>query len=251
MEALKAQPAILFDLDGTLAETERDGHRVAFNRAFEESGLPWHWDERLYGALLQVTGGKERIASYAARHDPGWLARPDSSRRIADLHARKNALYAELVKRGAVALRPGAAQLLDEIELAGWRLGIVSTTSRANLDALLGATLGAGAIDRLALVVCGEDVERKKPDPQAYALALRRLQLAAGRAIAIEDSRNGLLAAHRAGIATLIVRSLYSADEDFSEARAVFDGFAGRHGDAALAGAHRALSLDALRRALA
>jgi HAD superfamily hydrolase (TIGR01509 family) len=218
--------AVLFDVDGTLAETERDGHRVAFNRAFAEAGLPWRWDERLYGELLTVTGGKERIACYAQRYVPQWLADARATERIAELHRRKNAHYAAIVEAGELTLRPGVAQLLDALAAARLRLAIATTTSRANLNVLLHATLGNAALERFEVVVCGEDVSRKKPDPEAYVLALRRLQLPAELCIAVEDSANGLRAALGAGIATVIVRSLYTRDDDFSGALRVFEGFA-------------------------
>lgn len=218
--------AVVFDVDGTLAETERDGHRVAFNRAFAEAGLRWHWDERLYGELLAVAGGRERIAHFAQRYAPRWLQAPDVASRIAELHARKNAHYAAIVEAGELRLRPGLPALLDALAAAGVRLAIATTTSRANLDVLLRATLGADAAARFEAIVCGEDVARKKPDPEAYRVALRRLQLPAQRAIAVEDSANGLRAALAAGIATLIVRSLYTRDDDFSGALRVFDGYA-------------------------
>jgi HAD superfamily hydrolase (TIGR01509 family) len=220
--------AILFDVDGTLAETERDGHRVAFNRAFSDAGLPWHWDERLYGQLLAVTGGRERIAHYARQYAPDWLAAPDAEARIAKLHKSKNAAYEALVRSGAVTLRPGVAELFDAIEAAGLLLGIVTTTSRGNIDALLTSTLGAQSLDRFAVIVAGEDVARKKPDPEAYLLALQKLALPAQACIAVEDSRNGLRAALAASIATFIVRSLYAWDEDFSGAAAVFDSYSSR-----------------------
>ncbi len=218
--------AVLFDVDGTLAETERDGHRVAFNRAFAEAGLDWHWDERRYGELLAVTGGRERIAHDARLRHPQWLAAADAEARIAALHRRKNELYAAIVAAGAIPLRPGVAALFDEIGRCGWRLGIVTTTSRDNVAVLLRSTLGAGALERLAVLVCGEDVARKKPDPEAYRCALERLALPPQACVAVEDSRNGLLAARAAGLRTLIVRSLYARDEDFAEADAVYDGYA-------------------------
>jgi phosphoglycolate phosphatase-like HAD superfamily hydrolase len=123
VESLNGGPgrrAILFDVDGTLAETERDGHRVAFNQAFAEAALDWHWDERLYGELLAVTGGRERIAHYARTRQPDWLAADDAHTRIAALHQRKNALYAAIVARGAIPLRPGVAQLFDDVQERGW-----------------------------------------------------------------------------------------------------------------------------------
>lgn len=215
--------AVLFDVDGTLAETERDGHRVAFNRAFADAGLPWHWDEKLYGELLAVTGGRERIAHYARRYAPDWLATPDAEARIAQLHRSKNAAYEALVRSGAVTLRPGVAELFDAIEAAGLLLGIVTTTSRGNIDALLTSTLGAQSLDRFAVIVAGEDVARKKPDPEAYLLALQRLALPAQACIAVEDSRNGLRAAIAASIPTVVVRSQYAWNEDFTGAVAVFD----------------------------
>jgi HAD superfamily hydrolase (TIGR01509 family) len=225
--ALSVRPAaVIFDVDGTLAETERDGHRVAFNRAFAEAGLRWHWDERLYGELLAVTGGKERIAHYAARFAPDWLAAADAQRRIAELHVRKNEHYAAIAEAGELPLRPGLPALFDALAAAGIRLAIATTTSRANVDVLLRTCLGAGAAERFDVIVCGEDVARKKPDPEVYLLALRRLELPADRCVAVEDSAKGLRAALGAGIDTLIVRSLYTQTEGFSGAREVFDGYA-------------------------
>jgi HAD superfamily hydrolase (TIGR01509 family) len=221
-----SRPAILFDVDGTLAETERDGHRVAFNRAFAESGLDWYWDESRYGELLAVTGGRERIASHARAHQPAWLAAAGAPERIARLHQAKNAHYAAIVESGQIRLRPGVAALFDAIAYRGWQLGLVTTTSRTNLEVLLAATLGARALTRFAVIVSGEDVARKKPDPEAYTLALSRLGLPAALCLAIEDSRNGLLAACPAGLRTVIVRSQYTQREDFAEAAVVHDGYA-------------------------
>ncbi len=221
-----AAAAAIFDVDGTLAETERDGHRVAFNRAFAEAGLAWHWDERLYGELLTVTGGRERITHYAQRCAPDWLAHSGAASRIAELHARKNAHYAAIVEAGELQLRPGLPALLDALRATEVRLAVATTTSRANLDVLVRSTLGADALAWFEAIVCGEDVQRKKPDPEAYVRALRQLRLPAAQCIAVEDSANGLRAALGAGIATVIVRSLYTRNDDFTGASAVFDGYA-------------------------
>ncbi len=218
--------AVLFDVDGTLAETERDGHRVAFNRAFADAGLPWHWDVALYGKLLAVTGGRERITHFVAQTDPQWLVRPQAAHEIVALHQRKNLHYAQIVRAGELVLRPGLTRLLDALEEHNLLLGIVTTTSRSNLDALIAATLGDAALGRFATIVCGEDVARKKPDPEAYHLALRRLGLDPADCIAVEDSANGLRAARAAGIAAVIVRSIYTRDDNFDGALAVFDEFA-------------------------
>ena len=213
--------ALLWDVDGTLAETERDGHRVAFNRAFAAVGLPWHWDERRYGELLAVAGGRERLL-HAMRSEPS--APTDAADRhalAAWLHRLKNEHYARLVAEAGIALRAGVRELLDECARDGRRMGIVTTTSRANVDALLGAQLGAHWRERFEIVICGEDAPRKKPDPQAYALALEGLGLPAQRVLAFEDAPAGVAAARALGIAVVVTRSHYFADAAVDGALAV------------------------------
>lgn len=201
--------ALLWDVDGTLAETERDGHRVAFNLAFAEAGLPWGWCERRYGELLQVTGGRERLlADMATRADaPATLAAREALARR--LHALKNAAYARLVAEDRLRARPGVVGLIRAARAAGLRQAIVTTTSRANVQALLPRLLGPDWADCFDALLCGEDVAAKKPDPEVYTLALRRLGLAPEQALALEDSPAGLRAAQAAGVAVLLRPSAY------------------------------------------
>lgn len=207
--------AIIFDVDGTLAETE-EAHRTAFNTAFAEAGRDWHWSAEDYRELLNVTGGRERI-----RHFLGTINETETDEFVADVHARKNAIYAGLVKSGAVALRPGISRMIDEARRNNIQTAIATTTSRTNLTALLDCHFGAGAIAGFDAVVTGEDVAHKKPDPEAYIRALSTLALAPDQCIAIEDSRNGLLAAAACGIRVLVTPSLYTAHEAFDGAAGV------------------------------
>jgi len=208
-----ALQALLFDVDGTLAETE-EGHRRAFNDIFVEAGVPWIWDHAHYRDLLRVAGGKERMLHHARQHDPQRLATVEAQ--LEPLHRAKNARFAEWMKASGGALRPGVRRLIEEAKADGLRLAIVTTTSRANLEALLGAAFGGAAL--FDVIVCGEDVKRKKPDPEAFEMALARLQLAPQEALAFEDSRNGLLAARGAGVKVVVTPSVFSHGEDFREA---------------------------------
>ncbi len=204
--------ALLWDVDGTLAETERDGHLVAFNRAFEELGIPWRWSERDYGALLQVSGGRERLLhDLQFRHlDTG----EDPQSLVDRLHRLKNTFYANIASRGEVALREGVRELLVECAAAGIRMGIATTTSRSNVDALLGAQLGADWESKFAAIVCAREAPKKKPDPEVYRLALRILELPAHQVVAIEDAPAGIAAAQAAGVPVLVTRSHYFAAVD-------------------------------------
>ncbi|HMM78359.1 MAG TPA: HAD-IA family hydrolase [Gammaproteobacteria bacterium] len=216
--------ALVWDVDGTLAETERDGHRVAFNRAFEEFGMPRRWSEARYGELLKVPGGRERLLADMAAH-PDALRDDDERMALAtSLHRLKNVHYARLVAEGAVDLRPGVRELMDDCQRLGVQMAIATTTSRANVEALLDTCLGRDGRPRFAAVVCAEDAPSKKPDPQVYALCLRRLGIAAHEAIAIEDSPAGVAAARAAGVPVVVTRSRYFADERITGAFAVGPG---------------------------
>ena len=217
--------ALLWDVDGTLAETELAGHRPAFNRAFAEEGLSWHWDVDRYLPLLRISGGRERMRTFA--RDSGHSI---SEAQIERLQQRKQRHYEQLIRSGAVGLRAGVQRLILEARAAGLPQAIVTTSGRASVQALLKGAAGELA-QTFAFWVCGEDVDRKKPDPEGYRQALERLGLQPEEVLAIEDSRNGLQAASRAGLACLVTLSDSSRWEaagegaqDFTSALAVLDG---------------------------
>ena len=209
MGAMAALPAaLLWDVDGTLAETELDGHRLAFNRAFAEAGLRWHWDPALYLGLLRISGGRERLRHFLTEAE-GQL--PDS-RRVEALQAAKQRHYGALVAAGELRLRPGVARLMAAAASAGLRQAIVTTSGRPAVQALLERLLPEWQ-QQLPLWICGEDVAAKKPHPEAYRLALSQLALDPAQVLAIEDSGHGLAAARGAGLAVLVTRSAASAVE--------------------------------------
>ena len=215
--------ALLWDVDGTVADTERDGHRVAYNRAFEQAGLSWHWSVADYGPLLAVTGGRERLLCFMATRGD---APPEGAQRnalAAALHQCKNAAYAEIVASGRLPARPGVLRLVADCRAAGIVQAVATTTSRGNVEALFSSLWGAGWHSMFPVVVCAEDAPWKKPHPQAYLLALQRLGVTAAQAFALEDSPNGLQAARTAGIACGVTRSVYFAQQPFEGAAWVHD----------------------------
>jgi HAD superfamily hydrolase (TIGR01509 family) len=217
----KAVEALLFDVDGTLAETELEGHLPAFNEAFAELNIPWVWSAQHYGELLKVTGGLERMRAHAqASGQSEWLT-VDGEARLLEVHQLKNRLFAERMRLGLVTLRPGIAALIEQAVSASMSWGVVTTTSRANWEALWCSCLQGLGVPEPDVVVCGEDVVRKKPDPEAYALAAHRLNLEASACLAIEDSPNGLLAAHGAGMPCVVVTSVFFETGPWPGARAV------------------------------
>ena len=213
--------ALIFDVDGTLAETERHGHLPAFNAAFAEFALPWRWDEELYDRLLAVAGGKERLRFFAEQHDPDFLARPDADELIAAVHRSKTRRYQQLVAGGGIPLRPGVARLIGEARAAGLRLSIATTTAPDNVGALLRAALAPEAESWFDAIGAGDVVPKKKPAPDVYLWVLARLGLPAAACLAIEDSAIGLKASLGAGLPTVVAESQYTAGEDFSGALAV------------------------------
>jgi len=225
--------ALILDVDGTLAETE-ELHRRAFNAAFAGAGLGWHWSQDAYRALLSTTGGKERMARFAAEQgrDPATLP-------IADLHRAKTAQYVALMDSGAIALRPGIAALIDEARAAGLRLAIATTTTPANVAALCRAVFGQPMEQVFDVIAAGDEVAAKKPAPDVYLLALARLGLRADQAVAFEDSRNGLRAAQAAGLRCIVSPGLYPGHADLTAATRLLACFSDLGG---LAGLRRALA---------
>lgn len=212
--------AIIFDVDGTLAETE-EYHRLAFNQAFAEAGLPWVWEPELYRALLKVTGGKERIRAYAEDHAP---AKADwAIEHVAELHAAKNAIYAGFMRDGKVRLRPGIEALVRAAVAAGLKRAIATTTSPENVAALLEATLPGEGAALFPVIAAGSMARAKKPAPDIYEIACGLLDEPAANCLALEDSRNGILSARAAGLKVAAVRSFYCGQDDLTGADAVFE----------------------------
>jgi len=215
--------AFIFDVDGTLSDTERDGHRVAFNQAFKEYGMDWHWSVETYGELLAVTGGKERMKFYTEK----FLDKEDIPENIdtliPELHQAKTRHYTELLSTGAIPLRPGVERLINEARQRGFRLAIATTTTPENVTALLTHTLGADSIDWFDVIAAGDIVPAKKPAPDIYDYALKEMNLSADECIAFEDSINGIKSTLGANLTTIITINDYTKEHDFTGACAVLD----------------------------
>ena len=210
--------ALIFDVDGTLAETE-EAHRDAFNEAFAEAGLAWHWDQYRYEDLLKVSGGKERIRHFV--ESEGIAVSGPLDDLVRRLHAIKTRIYTAMALRGAIELRPGVAELIAAARARGIRLAIATTTSRPNVDALLAVTLGGA--DDFEVIACGDMVESKKPAPDVYTLCLQMLDLPPASGLALEDSENGLTSAKAAGLRCVVTPALYTRTEEFLGADLLLD----------------------------
>jgi beta-phosphoglucomutase-like phosphatase (HAD superfamily) len=211
--------ALIFDVDGTLADTER-AHLAAFNHAFSEVGMGWVWDEALYTELLDISGGKERILHYwkstrADMREVDSMALNDTVNR---LHEIKTAAYEAAVNDGAVSLRPGVLKLMDEALAQGLQLAIATTTSPVNIAALLRRAVGPDWRLNFTAIGDASTAPIKKPHPQVYLQMLAALKLKPAECLALEDSSNGLRSATAAGLATIITPTTYTAHHDFGAA---------------------------------
>lgn len=209
--------ALIFDVDGTLADTE-DTHRLAFNDAFAKAGLNWVWDQPLYKELLSVTGGKQRIRFFLERTKDAALASDDLDEWIAGLHASKTEFFVARLQGGEVALRPGVEALLREAHGAGFPIAIATTTTPVNVETLIRVNLGDDALGWFEVIGDGAKVPVLKPEPDVYLWVLEQMGLKAGEALALEDSRNGIISAQRAKIPVLIVTNYYTSGQDFTGA---------------------------------
>ncbi len=220
--------ALIFDCDGVLADTERDGHLVAFNQMWREQNVPWQWTLEQYAVKLKIGGGKERIASLARDDDFRAVYRVPATEEawldvVAGWHRRKSEIFKELVLSGAMPARPGVKRLAQEAHDRGWVLAVCSTSAQASVQAVLDSVMGKELASTFAGVFAGDIVTAKKPAPDIYNYAADALRLAHRDAVVVEDSRNGLLAARAAGMACLVTVNGLTEREDFSEAALVVD----------------------------
>ncbi|PSN15494.1 phosphatase [filamentous cyanobacterium CCT1] len=218
---MKTLEALIFDVDGTLAETERDGHRVAFNQAFQEFELPWHWPVGLYGQLLRVAGGKERIRHYIDRYQPKFQQQTDIDELVVALHQAKARHFQALVAGNVIPLRPGVRRLIEAAQREGVRLAIATTSAKDSVIPLLEHLLGPKSPTWFEMIAAGDMVPTKKPAPDIYNLVINAMDLNPATCLVIEDSRQGVEAAIAAGLPTVVTVNDYTRSSAMPGARLV------------------------------
>ncbi|MBR8828231.1 MAG: HAD family hydrolase [Gomphosphaeria aponina SAG 52.96 = DSM 107014] len=214
---------LIFDVDGTLAETERDGHRIAFNLAFKAAKLDWEWDVSLYGKLIEVAGGKERIGFYIREYQPHFQPPLPLDEFIAQLHQAKTQHYQQVLAQNAIPLRPGVKRLLEEARFKGIKLAIASTAAYPNVLALLENSFNKDAVSWFKVIAAGDIVSAKKPAPDIYHYVLEQMNLSPAECLVFEDSHQGLTAATQAGLKTVVTINDYTKDQDFTKATLVLN----------------------------
>ncbi len=217
--------ALIFDVDGTLADTELNGHRVAYNRAFDKLGVPWHWSEKVYGEILTVSGGKERMKYFVENYQPDI---PDGSPvevLIPTIYDAKTKIFKDMLLTGMIPLRSGVERLFKEARDAGIRLAIATTTAPSNVQYILSSNLGEASLDWFDIIAAGDIVANKKPSPEIYQLVLDEMGWQADECVAFEDSENGCLSARAANLPVIITVTSYTRDEPFIDADLILDQF--------------------------
>jgi len=217
--------ALIFDVDGTLADTELTGHRVAYNHTFAEMGLSWHWSPELYGDLLSVSGGRERMRYFVDRYRPELPDDVPLDELIPAIYARKTAIFRDMLTSGGIPLRTGVARLFDEARKAGLRLAIATTTAPSNIENLIRSNLGDDALGWFDIIAAGDIVPNMKPSPEIYQYVLEQTGWSPADCVAFEDSDNGILSATGAGLPVIITVTDYTRDHDFSRADLVLTHF--------------------------
>jgi HAD superfamily hydrolase (TIGR01509 family) len=237
--------AIFWDQDGVIIDTEKDGHRVAFNKMFQEFGHDFEWDVSTYGELLSISGGKERMRHYFTEKGIVLKGLPEEDAELLlTLHKKKTAIFVEMIENGILPLRTGVKRLMKEAMAAGLRLGVCTTANERSANAIAKGMLGD---INLEFVLAGDVVSKKKPDPEIYLLALERSGLSPDECIVIEDSRNGILAAKAAGLRSVATTNIYTENEDLSDASIVVTSLGDPEGEKGiLKQAHKAFEFDGI-----
>lgn len=226
--------ALIFDCDGVLADTERYGHLVAFNQAFDQMGLGFSWSDETYRQLLAVAGGKERLRHYFNQNPQLDIKEQEQTELAAELHRLKGEIYVDLISSGKIPPRVGVKRLILAALDAGWKVGVASTSSLHSVEAVLVSVIGSENRARVAAVLAGDVVPKKKPAPDIYLLALEKLGVDRSNAIVVEDSNQGASAAHAAGLKHIVTVSTYTQGEVFDHASAVVDSLGDEQNEAVL-----------------